>query len=193
MTNKKPFKAGMHVFCKNHGLGFVTDVSEIDIMDQVIRCFDIFFERDNLKISVPEEKMHSIGIRRLADKSVANDVMKIFRSESKGMRVIWSKRSKEYEQKLYSGDIFVTSEVVRDLYKNSLNPSRSYSERVIFEKALERVCSELAAIQDKSLEDVFNEVCKTLSVFQETFDSPEELDDSIDASSDVDSKLDMVG
>jgi CarD family transcriptional regulator len=109
------------------------------------------------------------------------------------MRVIWSKRSKEYEQKLYSGDIFVTSEVVRDLYKNSLNPSRSYSERVIFEKALERVCSELAAIQDKSLEDVFNEVCKTLSVFQETFDSPEELDDSIDASSDLDSKLDMVG
>jgi CarD family transcriptional regulator len=190
MTNKKPFKAEMHVFCKNHGLGYVTSVSEIDIMDQVIKCFEIFFEKDNLRISVPEEKMHSIGVRRLVDKAVANDVMNIFRSESKGMRVIWSKRSKEYEQKLYSGDIFVAAEVVRDLYKNSLNPSRSYSERVIFEKALERVCSELSIIQDKPIEDVFNEVCKTLSVFQETFNS-EETEEVYDSSQDF-AKLDMA-
>ncbi len=180
----------MHVFCKNHGLGYVTSVSEIDIMDQVIKCFEIFFEKDNLRISVPEEKMHSIGVRRLVDKAVANDVMNIFRSESKGMRVIWSKRSKEYEQKLYSGDIFVAAEVVRDLYKNSLNPSRSYSERVIFEKALERVCSELSIIQDKAIEDVFNEVCKTLSVFQETFNA-EETEEVYDSSQDF-AKLEMV-
>jgi CarD family transcriptional regulator len=190
MTSKKPFKAEMHVFCKNHGLGYVTSVSEIDIMDQVIKCFEIFFEKDNLRISVPEEKMHSIGVRRLVDKAVANDVMNIFRSESKGMRVIWSKRSKEYEQKLYSGDIFVAAEVVRDLYKNSLNPSRSYSERVIFEKALERVCSELSIIQDKPIEDVFNEVCKTLSVFQETFNA-EETEEVYDSSQDF-AKLEMV-
>jgi len=169
MVSNKLFKVSMHVFCKNHGIGLISDVTEIDVMDEVIKCFEINFETDSIMLTVPEEKMANVGIRHLIPKKIVADVMKVFKDESRGMKVIWSKRSKEYEQKLYSGDIFAIAEVVRDLYKNSQNPSRSYSERVIFEKALERVASEIAVVQERAMDDVIYEINKVLSMYQDIY------------------------
>ena len=169
MVNNKLFKVNMHVFCKNHGIGLITDTTEIDVMDEVIKCFEIKFETDSIMLTVPEEKMANVGIRHLIPKKIVTDVMKVFKDESRAMKVIWSKRSKEYEQKLYSGDIFAIAEVVRDLYKNSQNPSRSYSERIIFEKTLERVASEVATVQERAIDDVIYEINKVLSMYQDIY------------------------
>ena len=169
MSNSKVFKSNMHVFCKNHGVGYIQYTTEIDVMDQVIKCFEIFFQNDNIVLTVPEEKMASVGIRHLIPKKMISDVMNIFKAEAKCIRVIWSKRSKEYEQKLYSGDIYAIAEVVRDLYGNASNPSRSYSERVIFEKAVYRVAAEISALQERDVEDVQAEILKTLAMYQDIY------------------------
>ena len=72
----------MHVFCKNHGVGFIKEISEIDVMDEVIRCFEIQFDTDNINLTVPEEKMSSVGIRHLIPKKIIPDIMNIFKAES---------------------------------------------------------------------------------------------------------------
>ena len=169
MVSSKIFKVNMHVFCKNHGVGFIKEISEIDVMDEVIRCFEIQFDTDNINLTVPEEKMSSVGIRHLIPKKIIPDIMNIFKAESKSMRVIWSKRSKEYEQKLCSGDIYAIAEVARDLYKNAGNPSRSYSERIIYEKAIERVASEISTVQARPVDDVISEIGKILSMYQDSY------------------------
>lgn len=166
----KVFKKDMHVFCKNHGLGYVKDVTDLSVMGEQIRCFEIFFDKDSITVNVPEAKMASVGIRHLIPKKLVPSIVDILKQSSRAMRIIWSKRSKEYEQKLYSGDIYVIAEVVRDLFRNSTNPARSYTERVIYEKALHRLVSEISAVQAKEYSVIETEMLKILSSYQETYE-----------------------
>ena len=91
------------------------------------------------------------------------------KEDSRGMRVIWSKRSREYNKKILTGDIFAIAEVVRDLYRNTNNPNRSYSERVIFEKALQRMVAELAIVTNSTIEDMEAKILDMLGKYHETY------------------------
>jgi CarD family transcriptional regulator len=165
----KQFKIGMFVFCKNHGLGFIRNIMEIDVLGTSVRCFEVLFEKENVVINIPEQKMGSVGVRHLIPKKMVQDVLEVLKQQSKGIRTIWSKRSKEYEQKLQSGDIFLIAEIVRDLHKNTTNPNRSYTERVIYEKAFFRLASELSVVTSKQINETIEELSKILSSYQETF------------------------
>ena len=85
------------------------------------------------------------------------------------MRVIWSKRSREYNKKILTGDIYAIAEVIRDLFRNTNNPNRSYSERVIFEKALQRLVQEIAVVTNTNLEDAEGKIIDVLSKYHETY------------------------
>ena len=61
-------------------------------------------------------------------------------------RTMWSRRAQEYEDKINSGDPILIAEVVRDLHRNVGQPDQSFSERQIYEMALERLASEVAAL-----------------------------------------------
>jgi CarD family transcriptional regulator len=59
---------------------------------------------------------------------------------------MWSRRAQEYEAKINSGDLVAIAEVVRDLYRSEAQPEQSYSERQLYEAALDRMSRELAAV-----------------------------------------------
>ena len=59
---------------------------------------------------------------------------------------MWSRRAQEYEQKINSGDLMAIAEVVRDLHRNDDQREQSYSERQLYEAALERLTREVAAV-----------------------------------------------
>jgi CarD family transcriptional regulator len=69
------------------------------------------------------------------------------RGRSKAKRAMWSRRAQEYEAKINSGDPISIAEVVRDLHRGANQPDQSYSERQIYEAALERLAAELAAVE----------------------------------------------
>ena len=85
-------------------------------------------------------------------------------------RAMWSRRAQEYEQKINSGDLIAIAEVVRDLHRNDDQREQSYSERQLYEAALERLTREVAAVDDgdevsaaKKVDDVlFQELHKIL-------------------------------
>jgi CarD family transcriptional regulator len=60
---------------------------------------------------------------------------------------MWSRRAQEYEAKINSGDPVSIAEVVRDLHRSAGQPDQSYSERQIYQAALERLSRELAAVE----------------------------------------------
>ena len=175
MSKKKksiiPFKVGEHAVFPLHGIALVSNISEMSIVGQVIECIKLEFERKKMSLFLPTQKLEMQGLRPLIKQTEANDIFKLLKETSKFLRVIWNRRSKEYESKIQSGSIYSCAEVVRDLYKNTNNPNRSYTEAVIYEEAFYRVSSELSIVLKKKYEEVEKEVNSILSKYHETYQS----------------------
>jgi CarD family transcriptional regulator len=75
---------------------------------------------------------------------------------------MWSKRAQEYELKINSGDVNSLAEVVRDLHRSAEDTDRSYSERIIYESALNRLAGELSMVKDISLETALSMLLESL-------------------------------
>ena len=148
MAQEMEFKVGDQVVYPSHGVGQITDKESQSIGGFEIEVFVISFPKDKMVLRVPVKKAASSGVRPLMDKSCVEDIYKILRSKPKQGNRMWSRRAQEYEAKINSGDLTSVAEVVRDLYKN-VDTDRSYSERSIYEDALNRVATELALLEDE--------------------------------------------
>jgi len=74
---------------------------------------------------------------------------------------MWSRRAQEYEQKINSGKLYELAEVVRDLNKKSDTiAEQSYSERQLFEKAYERLKSELEVVLSEKAQKKMDKALK---------------------------------
>lgn len=163
------FKIGGYVIEPSHGLGKLINKATQKVGEQEIDFLEIYFQHDDMRIFVPFAKARAKGIRPLISKDEINKVYEILKEDSRGMRVIWSKRSREYNKKILTGDVMMIAEVVRDLYKNTNNPNRSYSERVIFEKALFRLVDEISIVLNVSTESMEVRILDLLGKYHETY------------------------
>jgi CarD family transcriptional regulator len=162
-------KIGGYVVIPSHGLGKLLNKVTQKIGEKEMEFLEIHFEQENMKMFVPFHKAKSSGIRTPITKDEIEKVYDILKEDSRGMRVIWSKRSREYNKKILTGDIYAISEVIRDLFRNTNNPNRSYSERVIFEKALQRLVQEIAVVTNAGLEEAEEKIIDVLSKYHETY------------------------
>lgn len=163
------YKVGGHVVVPSHGLGKLVNKITQKVGETEMEFLEIFFEQENMKMLVPFTKARKSGIRTPISKAELEDVFLTLKQDSNGMRVIWSKRSREYNKKIITGEIHAIAEVVRDLFRNTNNPNRSYSERVIFEKALQRLVAEVAIVLGLSVEQAEAKVIDVLSKYHETY------------------------
>ena len=146
------FKEGDQVVYPSHGVGEIIQIESHEIATQKIEFYVIRFTQDRMTLKIPVKKALNSGLRNLADKNVVNEVYDIIQRKSKpSMNKMWSRRAQEYEIKINSGNIFSVAEVVRDLYKEE--NERSYSERTIYESALNRLSRELALLENINTED----------------------------------------
>jgi CarD family transcriptional regulator len=98
-------------------------------------------------IRVPIEKQDEVGLRKIASKQMLNKIINILKLKPKIRRIMWSRRAQEYDTKIFSGDPIKIAEVIRDLFRKNNQPEQSYSERQMFQVALERLAREIAAIE----------------------------------------------
>jgi CarD family transcriptional regulator len=149
-TKKAPpkgFKPGDFVVYPAHGVGSICGVEEQDIAGQKIELFVISFEKEKMTLRVPTAKAEAVGMRRLASPDIVKDAMKTLKGRARIKRTMWSRRAQEYEAKINSGDLISIAEVVRDLHRATGQPEQSYSERQLYEAALDRMARELAAVE----------------------------------------------
>ena len=142
------FKTGETIVYPSHGVGTVTTIEEQVVAGFKLELYVISFERDKMVLRVPTSKAASVGMRKLSSSMVVNKTLELLGGRARVKRAMWSRRAQEYEAKINSGDILAVAEVVRDLYRSDSQPEQSYSERQLYELALDRIMREVAAIMD---------------------------------------------
>ncbi len=140
------FKAGDHVVYPTHGVGQVQGIEEMPVAGMSLKVIIVTFEENRMTLRVPVNKAASSGLRKLASAEMMNEALEVLRGRARIKRTMWSRRAQEYEAKINSGDPLAIAEVVRDLHRNAGQPDQSFSERQIYEQALDRLAAELAAI-----------------------------------------------
>ena len=148
MTKSKSldFRPNEFVVYPAHGVGQIVSIEEQEVAGISLELFVISFEKDKMTLRVPTHKATEIGMRALSSPDVINLAMKTLKGKAKVKRAMWSRRAQEYEQKINSGDLIAIAEVVRDLHRQDDQREQSYSERQLYEAALERLTREIAAV-----------------------------------------------
>ena len=162
-AEKPPFAAGDFVVYPTHGVGKILGVEEQEIAGYKLSVFVVHFDKDRMTLRVPLGKAKASGLRKLSSRKEMDAALAKLRGRSRVKRTMWSRRAQEYEAKINSGDPASIAEVVRDLYRNVGQPEQSYSERQIYQAALDRLVREFAAVEKideetatKRIEQVLN-------------------------------------
>lgn len=142
------FKTGEHIVYPSHGVGRIMAIEEQEVAGFKLELFVISFEKDKMTLRVPVPKIASVGMRKLSETPVVTKALDTLKGRARVKRTMWSRRAQEYEAKINSGDLIAISEVVRDLYRSDAQPEQSYSERQLYEAALDRMARELSAVQN---------------------------------------------
>jgi CarD family transcriptional regulator len=140
------FAEGDHVVYPTHGVGRVDRIATEEIAGHRLELIHITFEENRMTLRVPVAKARSAGLRKLATRTQFEEAMTVLKGRARIKRTMWSRRAQEYEQKINSGDPIAIAEVVRDLHRNAGQPDQSFSERQIYEAAMDRLAAELAAL-----------------------------------------------
>ena len=144
---KLGFKPGEFIVYPAHGVGKIVAIEQEEIAGIALELYVIDFEKEKMRLRVPTNKCEQIGMRKLSGKDIVEEAMKVLRGKPRIRRTMWSRRAQEYEAKINSGDIISVAEVVRDLFRPDDQPEQSYSERQLFEAALDRLAREVAAVR----------------------------------------------
>ncbi len=145
-SKKLEFRPNEYVVYPAHGVGQIISIEEQEVAGFKLELFVITFEKDKMTLRVPTNKAVEVGMRSLSSPDVIAQAMKTLRGKAKVKRAMWSRRAQEYEQKINSGDLISIAEVVRDLHRADDQREQSYSERQLYEAALERLTREVAAV-----------------------------------------------
>jgi CarD family transcriptional regulator len=143
---KLGFAQGDLVVYPTHGVGKILGIEKQEIAGFSLSVFVVLFDKDRMTLRVPVNKAKGSGLRRLSSRKEMDAALAKLKGRSRAKRTMWSRRAQEYEAKINSGDPVSIAEVVRDLHRHANQPDQSYSERQIYEAALERLASELAAV-----------------------------------------------
>jgi CarD family transcriptional regulator len=169
MSKKQPakivdgFTVHQHVVYPAHGVGRITGVETQEVAGMTLEVYVVAFEQDKLILRVPTAKAASAGMRPLASAKIVNDALKTLAGRARVKRTMWSRRAQEYEAKINSGNLIQIAEVVRDLHRAEDQPDQSYSERQLYESALDRMARELAAVENIQHAEAVEKLSRSLA------------------------------
>src|SRR5713101_5783468 len=146
-AEKVPFATGDLVVYPTHGVGEITAIEMQEIAGYTLNVFVVTFAKDRMTLRVPLGKAKVSGLRKLSSRKEMDAALAKLRGRSRAKRTMWSRRAQEYQAKIASGDPASIAEVVRDLFRNVGQPEQSYSERQIYQAALDRLVREFAAVE----------------------------------------------
>ncbi len=147
VSQRHGFRANEFIVYPAHGVGRIVGIEEQEIAGMALELFVINFDKEKLTLRVPTGKLASVGMRKLAEEPTVKKAMETLKGRARVKRTMWSRRAQEYVAKINSGDLVAIAEVVRDLYRSEAQPEQSYSERQLYEDALDRMAREIAAVE----------------------------------------------
>ncbi len=158
LTQRQGFKTNEFVVYPAHGVGQILAIEEQEIAGAKLELFVINFIKDKMTLRVPTAKVANVGMRKLSEPALVKRALETLKGRARVKRTMWSRRAQEYEAKINSGDIVAIAEVVRDLYRSESQPEQSYSERQLYEAALDRLSREIAVVQHSTETEAIKEI-----------------------------------
>jgi CarD family transcriptional regulator len=146
-TQRHGFKTNEYIVYPAHGVGQILSIEEQEVAGYKLELFVINFIKDKMTLRVPVSKIATVGMRKLSEGGLVKRALETLKGRARVKRTMWSRRAQEYEAKINSGDIVAIAEVVRDLFRSDTQPEQSYSERQLYEAALDRLSREISAVQ----------------------------------------------
>ncbi|CUS56533.1 MULTISPECIES: CarD family transcriptional regulator [Alphaproteobacteria] len=157
------FEVGQSVVYPAHGVGKITSVEKQTVAGMDLEVYVVSFDQDKMILRVPTNRAEASGMRALAGSKLVEDALKTLGGRARIKRTMWSRRAQEYEAKINSGDLISIAEVVRDLHRGEDQPEQSYSERQLYESALDRMARELAAVENIEKGDAMEKLAESLA------------------------------
>ena len=177
-VQRQGFKTGEFIVYPAHGVGQIIDIEEQEVAGFALELFVIDFAKDKMKLRVPIPKIESVGMRKLSEAPIVEKSLKTVQGRARIKRTMWSRRAQEYDAKINSGDLIQIAEVVRDLFRSENQPEQSYSERQLYEAALERMAREIAVVKKISETEAVNEIEANLAKGPRRGPKPEEEEEA---------------
>jgi CarD family transcriptional regulator len=146
-TQRQGFKTGELIVYPSHGVGHIVAIEEQVVAGFKLELFVVSFEKDKMTLRVPTSKAATVGMRKLSEGAHIDKALEVLAGRARVKRTMWSRRAQEYEAKINSGDLISVCEVVRDLFRSDNQPEQSYSERQLYEAAVDRILREIAAVK----------------------------------------------
>src|SRR3989337_3157456 len=164
---KKPqqrhgFRTNEYIVYPADGVGRIVAIEEQQIAGATLELFVINFEKDKMTLRVPTGKLAIVGMRKLSEDKTVKRALTTLKGKARINRTMWSRRAQEYEAKINSGDLVAIAEVVRDLYRSEAQPEQSYSERQLYEQAIDRMSREVAVVEKSSEAEAVSKIEKTI-------------------------------
>ena len=173
-TQRAGFKTGEHIVYPAHGVGRIVGIETQEVAGHKLDLFVIAFAKDKMTLRVPTMKATAVGMRKLADPSTVKRSLETVRGRARVKRTMWSRRAQEYEAKINSGDLIAIAEVVRDLFRSDTQPEQSYSERQLYEAALDRMSREISSVSKISETEAIHQIEQNLAKSPRRGAKPEE-------------------
>ena len=142
------FIPGDFVVYPSHGDGKIIGTEKRKVEDLELELLVVRFEHERMTLRVPLSKAKESGLRTLSSKVQMEEAIVTLKGKAKLKKTMWSRRAQEYETKINSGSLVSIAEVVRDLYRKDDQGEQSYSERQMYQAAIERLASEFAAVDN---------------------------------------------
>jgi CarD family transcriptional regulator len=176
-TQRQGFKTSEFIVYPAHGVGQIVAIEEQEVAGARLELFVINFVKDKMTLRVPTSKIASVGMRKLAETPMVKRALETLKGRARVKRTMWSRRAQEYEAKINSGDIVAIAEVVRDLFRSESQPEQSYSERQLYEAALDRLSREVAVVLRLTETEAIKEIEAALAKGPHRGPKPEATDE----------------
>lgn len=167
MNKKNPskisFNPGDYVVYPAHGVGKVADINKQKVAGTELELIVVNFAKDKMTLRIPMSKAETTGLRQISAADTMNDALGVLKGKAKVKKVMWSRRAQEYENKINSGSPVAIAEVVRDLHRSENLAEQSYSERQIYEQALDRLANEYAVCENLTSADATKKLLEILA------------------------------
>ena len=163
-TIENEYELGDWLIYPKHGLGKAINYETLTILKTKVECLVVFFEHERMTLRIPINKLSELGLRAISDKEEMKKALTALTGKARIRKTMWAKREKDYKDKLNKGDPISVAEVLRDLFRGEGDPDQSYSERQLYEMALDRFVREMVAVHDIALEEAIKKTEENLKV-----------------------------
>ncbi len=152
------FKAGDRVVYPHHGAAIIEKKETKEVFGEKTEYLVLRMAHGEMTLSVPVDKAEEVGMRWPISGEDVEDLFDVLQRRDVREPANWSRRFKNHQEKLKSGDVYQVAEVVRNLALRDRDKGLSAGEKTLYNKARNVLVSELSFALDVSEDDAMDRV-----------------------------------